>query len=224
MSEITRTAPFTLAGLSGTSPLQLAFRNPDAPQHVVQFYSDESSLIDNVSAVVATALQVGESAIIIATRAHLESVDTDLRSSGLNLDSLQTTGRYFPVNAEDLLAQLMDGVCVDEAKFDAIVGELLAKGAQRSQDGFVLVFGELVTLLCAADNPGEAVRLEQLWNALIVKHQCSLYCAYPVDLALVGPTLDRVFDICSEHSITMPVESWQIQSLPAGSANMKRRK
>jgi len=59
MSEINRTAPLTLADLSGTSPLQLAFRKSDAPQHVVQFYSDESSLIDNVAAVVATALHVG---------------------------------------------------------------------------------------------------------------------------------------------------------------------
>jgi hypothetical protein len=56
-------------------------------------------------------------------------------------------------------------------------------------------------------NATGALRLEQLWNAVARNSRFSLYCAYPIAVTVSDPTLEAIFDICAEHSITIPAET-----------------
>jgi hypothetical protein len=123
------------------------------------------------------------------------------------LDASRRARRYFPVNATELLPKLILDGLPDQAEFEALVGGLLGQAAETSKNGFVFAFGELVAELCASKNPVGAVRMEKLWNELARTSQFSLYCAYPLAVVTSEPTLGAIFDICAEHSITIPAET-----------------
>ncbi len=68
-----------------------------------------------------------------------------------------------------------------------------------------LPFGEMVSLLCAANNPDAAVRLEQLWNYLSLRHRFSLHCAHSLSSLHGEP--DTLLKICAEHALAIPSEA-----------------
>jgi hypothetical protein len=185
----------------------LRFCRPQAPQHFVQFYSDDSTLTQNVAFLLAHTLKAGESAVIIATQSHLEAIEKKLVVAGIDFDHFRQADRYIPVNATELLPDLLVDGLPDQEKFETIVGGLLRRAAAASADGYVFAFGELVAVLCDRKNAIGALRLEQLWNGVARKSRFSLYCGYPIAVTLSDPTLDAIFHICAEHSITIPAET-----------------
>ena len=199
-------------------PELMRLHEPESAQHLVQFYEDESLIIENVSYLAAKALASGGSTVVVATEHHLEQIQERLAESGLNLDEARESGRYLTLDAAKAALQILVGGVPDEARFDDLIGGAIRSAARNSANGFVFAFGEIVALLCAANNAKAAVRLEQLWNALAERHRFSLYCAYP--LASFGPEPDgrAVLQICAEHALTIPAES-SLQTLaqsPAG--------
>jgi hypothetical protein len=185
----------------------LRFCQPETPQHFVQFYSDDSILTQNVAFLLTHTLEAGESAVIIATQSHLEAIEKRLVVAAPDLDHFRHAGRYIPVNATELLPDLLVDGLPDQEQFETIVGDLLRRAASASNDGYVFAFGELVAELCARENAPGALRLEQLWNGVARNSRFSLYCAYPIAVTASDPTLDAIFDICAEHSITIPAET-----------------
>ena len=56
----------------------------DRRAHVVQFYEEDSLLIDALSRFIGTALADGDAAIVIAQSSHREALDVQLEERGLN--------------------------------------------------------------------------------------------------------------------------------------------
>jgi hypothetical protein len=156
----------------------LRLHRPQNAQHLVQFYEDESFIIDTISFLAAQTLVSGDSSVIVATEPRLNRIGERIATCGLNLNVLQTLGRYVAVEATEALAQFMIGAQPDEKKFDELIGGILRGAESNSEHGFVFVFGEMVELLCGAKKPAAAVHLEKFWNALAARHHFSLYCAY----------------------------------------------
>jgi MEDS: MEthanogen/methylotroph, DcmR Sensory domain len=140
-------------------------------------------------------------------KSHLEQIQERLATSALRLDALQESGRYVAANAAEMLSRFMVGGCPDKAKFDDAIGGAIRTGAKNSSSGFVFAFGEMVALLCAANNPDAAIRLEQLWNSLAERQRFSLYCAYSLSSLGSDPDADTVMKICAEHALTIPMET-----------------
>jgi hypothetical protein len=185
----------------------MRLHEPESAQHLVQFYDDESLVIENVAYLAAKALASGSSAVVAATGPHLEQIRMQLANSVLNLDDVHESGRYVTVDAADAVSRILVDGHPDDAKFDGLIGSTIRSAAKNSANGFVFAFGEIVALLCAANNANGAVRLEQLWNALAERNRFSLYCAYP--MTCLGPETDgdSLIQICAEHAITIPTES-----------------
>src|SRR5579862_1109998 len=80
-------------------PELLRLHKPDSAQHIVQFYDDESILIENVAYLAAKALAAGASSVLVATEFHLEQIRAHLPSSVLNLDALRESGRFVTADA-----------------------------------------------------------------------------------------------------------------------------
>jgi MEDS: MEthanogen/methylotroph, DcmR Sensory domain len=188
-------------------PELLSLHKAESAQHIVQFYEDDSSIIENVSFLAAKALAAGDSTVLVATEFHLERIRERLRSYALNLDALNESGRFLAVDAAETLARFMVGGHPDATKFDDVVGGVIRNAARQSANSFVFAFGEMVALLCAADNPGAAIRLEQLWNSLAERHRFSLYCAYSLGCLGRNPEADDLIKICAEHALTIPTET-----------------
>jgi MEDS: MEthanogen/methylotroph, DcmR Sensory domain len=197
--------PAPLRGIRCSELLRL--HQPQNAQHLVQFYEDESFIIDNVSFLAAQTLIAGDSSVIVATEPRLSRIAERIAARGLNLNVLQTLGRYIAVDATEALAQFMIDAQPDEKKFDQGIGDILRSAESNSEHGFVFVFGEMVALLCAAKKPAAAVHLEKFWNTLAARNHFSLYCAYSLSSLGDVPDADTLMQICAEHSLTIPIET-----------------
>jgi len=208
-TEIPHLAPArpALVGQSAPGP---HWHDAENNGHVVQFYSDDSFLLDSLSKFVGNALVAGDAAVIIATRAHLDALAHRLADRALNVGKATREGRYIALDAADTLAKFMRNGQPDANTFVETIGPVIARAAAaaQSEGSRVAAFGEMVALLWADGQAEAAIKLEQLWNDLARQHAFSLRCAYPItgfhDEAHAAP----FFKICSEHSSVIPGESY----------------
>jgi PAS domain S-box-containing protein len=178
--------------------------------HSVQFYGDDSFLLDGLTQFLTPALLAGGSAIIIATEVHRQSVADRLASHGVDLRQAIDEGRYLSIDAAQTLAQFMVNGQPEPARFAEVVGSLISRlaSAARGRDRRVVAFEEMVALLWSQGKIEAAIQLEQLWNHLARTHAFQLHCAYPIHLfsrEQDGETLRRIF---AEHSRVIPGEQY----------------
>jgi hypothetical protein len=153
------------------------WRDMGVGEHACQIYGDEGELLDTLSGFIGGGLWRGESAIVIATDAHLAQLEMQLRQTGLDIAHFRGDGRYVALPAELTLGRFCEGGWPDEVRFFEVMTPVVerARGAGRA----VRAFGEMVALLWSQGQYAGAVRLEHLWSKLIGKESMSLVCAYP---------------------------------------------
>ena len=169
--------------------------------HVVQVYAEETLFLAALEGYVAGALARGEAAIVLATPAHLEGLESRLGQRGFDLEAAVRETRYVARSAPEVLDTFMVDDWPDAARFEAVIQELLrtARGAQERK---VRVFGEMVAILWARGLIAATLHLEELWNDITQAHRFPLFCAYPgriftrnaaESLARIGGMHTRVF-------------------------------
>jgi PAS domain S-box-containing protein len=174
--------------------------------HVVQFYDDETFLLDIIVRFIGPALGAGEVCLIIATAPHREQLAEQLTLRGFDLSALSEQGRYVALDAADTLSRFMADGWPDEKRFVEVLGGTVARAVAASEVPHVYAFGEMVALLWAAGRPEAALRLEELWNDLAKTLSFSLLCAYPLG-AFRGQAYDAaLLRICGAHSRAYPSE------------------
>src|SRR5690348_16086495 len=73
----------------------------------LQFYSDDFSLINELSRFIGAALGGSDSGIIIATQSHRDQLASLLARRGLDLSSAAEDGRYICLDAAGTLTKIM---------------------------------------------------------------------------------------------------------------------
>lgn len=165
--------------------------------HVVQIYEDDNVFLDLLAGFAGGGVTAGDSVIVIATAAHLKSLEKRLRDSGFNLTDLVAGNQYIPLDAEKTLARFMVNDWPDENLFNHVVSELLVKA--RGSGRKVRAFGEMVAILWAKGQVGATIRLEQLWNKFCENEAFCLFCAYPKS-GFTQDASESVMHICGAHS------------------------
>jgi PAS domain S-box-containing protein len=178
--------------------------------HSVQFYEDDTFLLDGLSRFIGAAILGGDSAIVIATKSHREGLVRRLANGGLDLKPAIQQGRYLALDAAETLSKLMVDGWPDGERFSHLIGTLIAqlRSAAQAEHSRVAAFGEMVALLWAEGKPDAAIRLEQLWNDLAQVHSFQLHCAYPISFFSQEKDGGLVQKICSEHSHVVPTEGY----------------
>jgi PAS domain S-box-containing protein len=191
-----------------TSPLSQ--KSTEHQAHVVQFYSDERFLLDELSNFVGAALVAGGSAVAIASKSHQEGLSQKLTDQGLNLADAIAAGRYVALDAAETLARIMVNGQPDGVRFSEVIGSLIARASAVARDDRrrVVVFGEMVAMLWGEGKFEAAIQLEKLWNQLAKTHAFSLRCAYPMQGFCREEHADSLLQICAEHSGVVPDESY----------------
>jgi signal transduction histidine kinase len=176
--------------------------------HLVQYYEKEGFLYDRVTDFMSDGLRGSDAAVLIATRAHREGVESRLARRGVDLSHLSAAGRYHALDAQDTLLRFMVDRTPDPQRFANTIGPIMRTA--RGGDRRVLAFGEMVALLWAEGNRDAAIRLEELWNDLARRETFALLCAYPIshfdDTAYAKPFAD----INAAHTWVTPAESYSI--------------
>jgi hypothetical protein len=171
--------------------------------HVVQLYDDEAMLLRTLSAYAADGFAAGDCVIIIATAAHLETLDRQLSARGFSPEALRATDQFIPLNAEHTLAKFMVNGWPEEKYFMEVVTGLMKRARQSGRE--VRAFGEMVVLLWQKGNSSGTIQLEQLWNKFCAIETFCLLCAYPKS-GFKHNALASVMHICSAHTKYPPLQ------------------
>jgi anti-sigma regulatory factor (Ser/Thr protein kinase) len=164
----------------------------------VSFYDVDADLVPEVADFVASGLAADETVVVVGTPAHRSAVDAELAADGVDLAGASAVGRDVTLDAATTLSSFQVDGLVDDAAFASVIGGVLAQAAHGGRP--VRVFGEMVALLWAAGAPAEAMRLEELWNALAATHDFSLLCMYPVGSFFDDADLGSAAHVCRQHS------------------------
>ena len=165
--------------------------------HVVQIYEDNDEFIELLAGFVTDGIDSDDGVIIIATAAHLATLQHRVEAAGYQVSELILKGRYFPLDAEKTLSQFMVNGWPDENLFNQVVADLIIKAKGESRK--VRAFGEMVAILWAKGQVGATVRLEHLWNKFCENEAFCLFCAYPKS-GFTQDASESLMHICGAHS------------------------
>jgi signal transduction histidine kinase len=194
---------------AASSPALGPLSGDDHSGHSVQFYAEDSYLLDDVSRFIGTALGAGDAALVIATKVHREGLEYRLQSRGLDTLKAALRGRFIVRDAASTLEQFMVEGFPDAARFAKVIGPLLLAARQTIEQGSrVVAFGEMVALLWQDGKYEAAIRTEQLWNELSKEYSFFLHCAYPISGFAHENLAAPFLKICSEHSQVIPSDRY----------------
>lgn len=206
-----RTSQKPVATQITTRELTLPHSHPaNSSAHTVQFYEDDSALIDDLVRFIGSPLLAGSSALVIATKAHRDSLFEHLRSRGFDPAFAIRQGRFLALDAAETLAKFMIDGLPDPARFTALMDSLLTQlqFAATENHSPIAAFGEMVALLWAQGKQDAALELEQHWNRLAQTQALHLHCAYPLSLFSNQTDAESIQAICSEHSRVIPAKRY----------------
>jgi hypothetical protein len=188
--------------------IQAPWRNlvaePVKHDHLVQVYRNERVLVEAVSLFASAAIGRREAVILIATMPHAVRVERCLEDEGFEVEELKRWGQLTILDAGEVLSRFMVDGMPDPDLFKAVIRELMASVNGSGRFRAVRAYGEMVNLLWTANLPA-ALRLEELWNEVILEHGISLFCAYSLDGE--GQS-ERMFppDLRTLHNHLIPLE------------------
>jgi PAS domain S-box-containing protein len=177
---------------------------------MVQFYYEDSVLLDALVRYVGGALVAGDGVVVFATDAHRSALAERLAARDLDTSRAAAQGRYVVLDAAEVLSQIMRNGQPDAARFADVVGGVIDRAAETitGDRSRVAVFGEVVALLSAQGKHGAAVQLERLWNELAQTREFSLFCAYPTEAFPHAADEFPFAEICAEHARVVPAETF----------------
>ena len=173
--------------------------------HFVQFYVNDSFLIDSVTKFLSSGLQAGHACIVIGTENHRQALAARLLHHGLDVINDGLGDRYFPFDAQETLSRFVVNDGIDPGLFRASVGDIVKQVSRHGRP--VRAFGEMVALLADGGNFNAAIQLEQLWNELRKAHEFSLFCAYSLS-SFNGQNSGALIELSNQHSQVIPAESY----------------
>ena len=168
-------------------------------RHRVQFYDgDPRPLARNVSRYLREGLAQGHAAIVIAGPEHTAAFVEYLAPTGVDSTTAMRDGKLLMLDAHATLAQFMVDGLPDPGRFEQTVGSKVRElhGARRG----LRAYGEMVGILWEAGQYSAAIRLEELWNALLGTRDFELFCAYPIDVLSESFQVSEVDAVMCAHT------------------------
>jgi len=174
--------------------------------HFVQFYDADDHLANSVAEYFVHGLRAGEACLMVATRAHRDTITEKIRSFEPDFQQYVNEGNFVVLDAVETLSKFIVRSRPDREAFDTIVGQLVRDLGRRAPR--VRIFGEMVAVLVDEDNSRGAVELENLWNELGRRADFLLFCAYASAAFRKAGAAVSAAAICSSHSHVIPSEAY----------------
>jgi hypothetical protein len=184
---------------------QTFIERPAVGDHAVQVWSDDAELAGPVAGFVDAGFAAGAPAIVVATPEHGALLRQELARRGHDVDALEQEGAFTYRDAEETLAQLLDGDTPSPERFAETVGGLVDTVAARFPGSTIRTFGEMVDLLWQRRREDAALALETLWNELARTRPFALLCGYRLDIFDVEVEASALPRVLCPHSHARPV-------------------
>jgi PAS domain S-box-containing protein len=177
-------------------------------EHSVQFYHDETYLVEEIWGFIGPSLRSGESAVVIATRDRLDTIERKYSPSRLaRIAGAGATSAYIALDAESTLAAILKDGKPNASRFETVIGDVLRRASRNGQQ-HVRAYGEMVALLCANGKADAAIELEEMWNKISGKYPFSLLCGYPMHAFADNAHCESFQHICHAHTNVRPTERY----------------
>jgi DNA-binding NarL/FixJ family response regulator len=170
-------------------------------QHVLQFYSEESTFLCEATERTCAALINGELVFTLLSKRGLHFVRERLRERGLDYMAIIRGGHYWTFSIENFLEHTWP----DVASFDDLVRACLKRAVTQSQQSgskLTIVSDVMATFGCDYEI---AARMEAVWNDVIPEHACIVYCGCPVTHLVGHKCRETLSRICTEHDKVIPI-------------------
>lgn len=176
--------------------------------HHVQFYQSDDFLCDIVGDFVSDGLTAGDSIVLIVRHDRRDELARRINRAGFDFDSEIGNGRVIYLDAHEALTRFMVDQTPDAARFEDVIGGVIASTSRGTARRPVRAFGEMVDVLWSAGNQDGALQLEVLWNQLAQKQAFSLLCGYGLKNFQTEQDRARLHDVCAQHHHVFPAESY----------------
>ena len=187
-------------------------------RHRVQFYKNDRFLVWSVAEHLASSLQSGGSALVLATPEHRQAILEELGRREVPADSVLKRCLLF--DAAEVLGSFLVQEWPDAYRFNARMKELVVRARSVSDADLstIAAFGEMVAVLWAQGKREAAVQLEQLWTEFTNTHSLSLLCAYPLRYFSRDEDREMFSRICSQHTSVVPAEGFAVGNMEGAQA------
>lgn len=151
-----------------------------AGRHLAQIHRDRESLTESVYVFLQAGIRRGESVIVIADAELRDAVRERLSRDKTHPSAVSHSGQLQVLDATKVMAGFMPEIGVPEwARFRATLVPIVSRALPFGKA--LRICAEMSSMLWIAGNTEGAVRIEELWNALIRLHPIALYCGYTMD-------------------------------------------
>ena len=174
-----------------------------APQrHEVLFYSDDEVFLNSFTRFIATALEGGNVAIVIATESHRDSLAHRLKPRGLDINAARREGRFIPLDVAETLSTFMVNNMPGSNRFFEVGASLIKAAAKAGNKEHLRIAacGECAPTLWAEAKVDAAIRLEQLWDQLATTYDIDTLCGYSLSGFHSEKDKNAFQSICAEHA------------------------
>lgn len=172
-------------------------------RHAVQFHSDESLFLDDVSQLVGATLRSGEQVVIVTSEATRMGVAQRLQARQVNLALLTEQGQYVAQDSARALSRAMHDGRPDKGRLAEMIN-----GFDQSRLAFpegprrrLTVFGDMSVSLCRNGDFEAALELERIWNELTRPLPFFTICSYPIDCFAQPAARNQLANVCAEHDL-----------------------
>jgi excisionase family DNA binding protein len=179
---------------------------PTGKYHEVQFYDNDEYLINSLKDYIVSGLKNGDICIVLIMAKHAQMLQQALSTvREVDMTEAIEKGNYQVYDAAEVLDRMMVEGKLDRARFNEVVGTLIAESAERSNR--VRVYGEIVALLWSQDNLPALIQLEEYWNELAASYKFLLLCGYSMASFTDIGHQHAFAGITKQHGKVTPAES-----------------
>lgn len=171
-------------------------------RHEVDFYHDDSALVNGFTRFIDAALKVGSAVIVIATGSHHTQILEQCTKMGADINGAIERGRYLSLYVADALEMIMADAMPDAARCSKVVSDIIARmGKPAPVNGArVAICGECAPILLQEGKTDAAIRLEHIWDEATREHDANTLCGYLWSAFPEGKRSAIFRRICAEHS------------------------
>jgi DNA-binding NarL/FixJ family response regulator len=171
-------------------------------RHVVQFHSNDSHFLDEVSQLVGATLRSGEQVVLVVSEATRIGVAQRLQARQMNLAVLAEREQYVAHDSALALSHVMHDGRPDKERLAEIIHGLdrLRLAVPNGPRGRLTIFGDMTVSLCRNGNFEAALELERIWNELTRALPFFTVCSYPIECFEHSDARNVLRHVCAEHS------------------------
>lgn len=171
-------------------------RKSSASEHTARFFDSDESRAKSVAEFLAEGYACDETLLVIARPRLWTEVQGELISLAFPVAAAIAQKRLIVRDAVEMLNRISHHDVPSAPLFDSIIGSMVRSAGHGRP---VRAYGAMVDILAQQSEFEEAVRLEDLWNALSRHVPLNLMCGYCSAHFVAPGAQDALSDICAAH-------------------------